>query len=71
MNNYTSSRFGRYGAGNGVTAVPMSSSGVTVTAGISGGTGGDGTIPTAATILTAIGFLVVFYWATRQIQGSR
>ena len=69
---YTNSRFGRAAVGMPSTNVAGNTSGFTVSGGITGGvSAGNGTAPTAITILAAVGFLVVFYWATRSIQGSR
>lgn len=65
---YTNSRFGRSPVGSDTGNMGP---GLTVTGGVSGSVAGNGTAPTAVTILAAVGFLVVFYWATRSIQGSR
>lgn len=71
MMGYGASRLGRSPIG-AQTPMAVGTNGVSATASISGGVSlGDGTAPTAITILAAIGGLVIFYWATRSIQGSR
>jgi len=67
---YLNGRMGRNPVGS--MASGTSNAGVNVSVGASvNGTGAGGSAPVAVTLLAAIGFLVVFYWGTRRIQGLR
>ena len=72
MNSYTNSRFGRAPVGSMATSVSNTGPSVAASGGINVSVGGgDGAGPTLFTLMAAIGFLVVFYWGTRRIQGLR
>lgn len=72
---YLGARFGRAPIGSpaasgGGSSMAPSAGGTSIA--VSGGISANaGAAPLAVTCLTAIGFLVVFYWATKRIQGLR